>query len=106
MIRTITHKHLKRQFDILETADDLTPLFTELKFSTLLLPIAYENNNVSFPLLQAAGKKYAPVFTDIHEYNKCNTKNENYIRCFSRANVVFGLLKPLVNPSFTPHLDF
>ena len=76
MIRTITHKHLKRQFNILETADDLTPLFTELKFSTLLLPVAHENNTVSFPLLQVAGKKYAPVFTDIHEYNKCGLPDD------------------------------
>lgn len=70
MTRTITHKHLKRQFEIFEETEDLDNLFAELEFSTLLLPVSTENNALSFPILRAGGKRYAPVFTDLHEYNK------------------------------------
>ncbi len=72
MNKTITHKHLKRQFDIFNETEELDDLFAELQFSTLLLPADIENDNLIFPLLRFKDKKYAPVFTDIHEYNKCN----------------------------------
>lgn len=77
MTRTITHKHLKRQFNILEETEDLTELFAELQFSTLLLPVSVENNTMGFPMLEMNDKRYAPVFTDIHEFNKCNVE-ENF----------------------------
>ncbi len=71
MTRTITHKHLKRQFDIFERTGEINDLFAELQFSTLLLPVDIENDTLAFPLLRFEDKKYAPVFTDVHEYNKC-----------------------------------
>ena len=72
MIRTITHKHLKRQFDIFDETGEIDNLLKELQFSTLLLPVEVENGAVAFPILHAEDKEYAPVFTDIHEYNKCD----------------------------------
>lgn len=72
MKKTITHKHLKRQFDIFEDSEDLTKLFAELQFSTLLIPASEENFNLSFPIMYMEDKRFLPVFTDIHEYNKCD----------------------------------
>ena len=72
MTMTITHKHLKRQIDIFEKTREIDDLLAELQFSTLLLPMAIENDTLSFPLLETENKKYAPVFTDIYEYNKIN----------------------------------
>lgn len=70
MNRTITHKHLKRQFDIFEKTSKLEDLLAELQFSTLLLPINIEDGNLEFPILLADEERYAPVFTDVYEYNK------------------------------------
>ena len=70
MTETITHKHLKRQFEIFEETEDLDNLFKELQFSTLLLPVYADGDIVSFPLLAFEEKKLVPVFTDIHEFNK------------------------------------
>ena len=38
MNRTVTHKHLKRQFEIFEKTEEIKNLLMELEFSTLLLP--------------------------------------------------------------------
>lgn len=70
MKKTITHKYLKRQFEIFDETDDLTNLFAELQFSTLLLPQESESKNLAFPVIHVDDKKYAPVFTDVHEYDK------------------------------------
>lgn len=70
MNRTVTHKHLKKQFDIFDRTQELDELFLELEYSTLLLPVNIEGNAVSFPLIDFEGKKYAPVFTDFYEFNK------------------------------------
>lgn len=70
MTRTITHKNLKRQLDIFEKTKEMDDLLAELQFSTLLLPMDIENGTFSFPLLETEEKMYAPVFTDIYEYNK------------------------------------
>lgn len=72
MTRTITHKNLKRQLDIFEKTKEMDDLLAELQFSTLLLPMDIENGTFSFPLLETEDKMYAPVFTDIYEYNKIN----------------------------------
>lgn len=72
MNRTITHKHLKKQVDFLETAEDLYPLFKELEFSTLLLPTKIENDILAFPTIDCNDEKFIPVFTDVYEYNKVN----------------------------------
>lgn len=72
MNQTITHKHLKRQFETFEETDDLSDFFTELEYSTLLLPVDIGNGALTFPVLSADGRRFVPVFTDIHEYNKCN----------------------------------
>lgn len=74
MTRTITHKHLKRQFEAFEETGNLNDLFAELEFSTLLLPVDIENG--SFPILKANDKIFAPVFTDIHEYEKCDINGD------------------------------
>ena len=70
MNRTVTHKHLKRQFDIFERTEELDDLFLELEYSTLLLPVNIEGDAVTFPLIDFDGKKYAPVFTDFYEFDK------------------------------------
>ena len=70
MNRIVTHKHLKKQFDIFDRTEELDDLFLELEYSTLLLPVNIEGNSVTFPLIDFEGKKYAPVFTDFHEFNK------------------------------------
>ena len=72
MNKTITHKHLKRQFDIFNETEEIDDLFAELQFSTLLLPVDIESDTLAFPLLNFEDRKYAPVFTDVHEYNKCS----------------------------------
>ena len=72
MNRTITHKHLKKQVDLLEKAEDLYPLFKELEFSTLLLPTMIENDILAFPTINCDDKKFIPVFTDVYEYDKVN----------------------------------
>lgn len=72
MTRTITHKNLKRQLDIFEKTKEMDDLLAELQFSTLLLPMDIGNGTFSFPLLETEDKMYAPVFTDIYEYNKIN----------------------------------
>lgn len=76
MIRTVTHKHLKRQIDILEKTEGIDDLLAELQFSTLLLPVNVENNTLSFPLVQIDDEIYAPVFTDIYEYNKIDLEED------------------------------
>lgn len=76
MIRTVTHKHLKRQFEIFEKTEELDDLFAELQFSTLILPISMENGSFNFPILTFDDENYAPVFTDIHEYNKLNFSDD------------------------------
>lgn len=72
MNMTVTHKHLKRQIDIFERTREIDDLLAELQFSTLLLPMNVENGTFEFPLLTVNDEKYAPVFTDIYEYNKIN----------------------------------
>ena len=72
MNRTITHKYLKKQVDLLETAEDLYPLFKELEFSTLLLPTKIENDILAFPTIDFDGEKFIPLFTDVYEYDKVN----------------------------------
>ena len=80
MNRSITHKHLKKQFDLLESAEDLYPLFKELEFSTLLLLVDVENDILAFPNLDCDDKKFIPVFTDVYEYEKVNfTENFSLI---------------------------
>ena len=91
MIRTITHKHLKRQFDIFESTEEIEDLFTELEFSTLLIPVDLENDTFAFPILHAEDKRYAPVFTDIHEYNKFNF-GENFTLMPNDFNFYLNLL--------------
>lgn len=76
MNRTITHKHLKRQFDNFEVAEDLDGLFAELEFSTLLLPVFRENGYMGFPILSFGDEDYAPVFTDIFEFQKANLEGD------------------------------
>lgn len=92
MTRTITHKHLKRQFDIFEENENLNNLISELQFSTLLIPVNTENNAFSFPILRAGGKRYVPVFTDIHEYNKFDF-GENFIVLPNDFNFYIELLE-------------
>lgn len=65
-MKTVTHKYLKRQFEIFDETDDFTNLFAELQFSTLLLPQVSEGN--AFPVFHVEDKRYAPVFTDVYEY--------------------------------------
>lgn len=91
MIRTVTHKHLKRQIDILEKTEGIDDLLAELQFSTLLLPVNMENNTLSFPLVQIEDEIYAPVFTDIYEYNKINMK-ENFTLVPNRFDFYLNLL--------------
>lgn len=67
-MKTVTHKYLKRQFEIFDETDDFTNLFGELKFSTLLLPQVSEGN--AFPVFHVEDRRYAPVFTDVYEYEK------------------------------------
>lgn len=76
MNRTITHKHLKRQFDNFNTAEDLDGLFSELEFSTLLFPVFNENGDMGFPVLSFGDEDYAPVFTDIFEFQKANLEGD------------------------------
>lgn len=73
MNRTITHKHLKKQFEIFEQTDDLNLLFKELEYSTLLLPVDVEDECFSVPTIDFEDKLLLPVFTDIYEYNKVNS---------------------------------
>jgi hypothetical protein len=70
MNRTITHKNLKRQFDIFEQTEEIDDLFLELEFSTLLLPIDIDKDELVFPLIMFGDKNYVPVFTDVHEFKK------------------------------------
>lgn len=72
MKRTVTHKHLKKQFDIFNETNEIDELFLELEFSTLLIPVSIENGNVAFPTISFEGKKHVPVFTDVHEYEKAD----------------------------------
>lgn len=69
---TITHKHLKKQLDIFEQTGKMDEFLLELKYSTLLLPVNTDDNILSFPFLVFEDKKYVPVFTDIHEFEKAN----------------------------------
>lgn len=71
-MRTVTHKHLKKQFDIFSETNEIDELFLELEFSTLLLPASIENGNVAFSTIGFEDKKYVPVFTDIHKYEKAD----------------------------------
>ena len=49
MIRTVTHKYLKRQFENFEKTEEVDELLAELQFSTLILPISMENGSFNFP---------------------------------------------------------
>ena len=64
MTETITRKHLKRQFEIVEETEELGNLFNELQFSTILL-LVYADM-VSFPFLAFEDEKLNPVFKDIN----------------------------------------
>ena len=70
MDRTITHEHLKKQFNCIETEEDLELLFKEIEFSTLLLPTNVENDILAFPTIDFDGEILIPVFTDVYEYEK------------------------------------
>ena len=91
MTRTITHKNLKRQFDIFERTEEMDDLLAELQFSTLLLPASLENDTLAFPMLRMGGKMFAPVFTDVHEYEKCNVE-ENFTLIPNDFNFYLNLL--------------
>ncbi len=91
MNRTITHKHLKKQVDLLERAEDLYPLFKELEFSTLLLPVDVENDILAFPTLDCDDEKFIPVFTDVYEYEKVNF-TENFTLVSNSFDFYLNLL--------------
>ena len=76
MNRTITHKHLKRQFDIFEKSEGVDALLNELEFSTLLLPVNRQEESFDAPVIYFDDMKYVPVFTDVHEFNKCDLRGE------------------------------
>ena len=69
-MRTVTHKYLKKQFDIFSENNEINEVFLELEFSTFLIPVSIENDNVAFLTMGFEDKNYIPVFTDIHEYEK------------------------------------
>ena len=92
MNRTITHKHLKKQVDHLETAEDLYPLFKELEFSTLLLPTKIENDILAFPTIDFDGEKFIPLFTDVYEYDKVNF-TENFTLISNSFDFYLNLLE-------------
>lgn len=50
MIRTVTHKYLKRQFENFEKTEEVDDLLAELQFSTLILPISMKNGTLIFRL--------------------------------------------------------
>ena len=91
MNRTVTHKHLKRQFEIFEKTEEIEDLLMELEFSTLLMPIDIENDTLSFPLLIIEDEMYAPVFTDVYEYDKLNFP-ENFILTPNKFDFYLNLL--------------
>ena len=91
MTRTITHKNLKRQFDIFERTEEFDDLLAELQFSTLLLPVSLENDTLAFPMLNMDDMRFAPVFTDVHEYNKCDIK-EHFTLMPNSFNFYLNLL--------------
>lgn len=91
MNRTITHKHLKKQVDLLETAEDLYPLFKELEFSTLLLPTKIENDILAFPTIDFDGEKFIPLFTEVYEYDKVNF-TENFTLISNSFDFYLSLL--------------
>lgn len=91
MNRTVTHKHLKRQFEIFEKTEEIEYLLMELEFSTLLLPIDIENGTLTFPLLIIEDEMYAPVFTDVYEYDKLNFP-ENFILTPNEFDFYLNLL--------------
>lgn len=70
MKETITHKHLKRQFELFDEVEDIDDLFNELQFSTLILPVYADKEFISFPFIDFEDEKWVPVFTDIYEFNK------------------------------------
>ena len=76
MIRTVTHKYLKRQFENFEKTEEVDDLLAELQFSTLILPISMENGSFNFPAVSFEDENYAPVFTDIYEYDKLNFSDD------------------------------
>ena len=76
MIRTVTHKYLKRQFENFEKTEEVDELLAELQFSTLILPISMENGSFNFPAVSFEDENYAPVFTDIYEYDKLNFSDD------------------------------
>ena len=66
MTETITHKHLKRQFEIFDETGEVSDLFNELQFLTFLIPVYTDGDCVSFPLLPLEDEELAPVFIDIN----------------------------------------
>ena len=96
MIETITHKHLKRQFDIFEQTEEIGNLFAELEYSTLLLPTNMDSDTLTFPVLYVEGEKWVPVFTDIHEYNKMDF-GEDFTLMSNDFNFYLNLLDEKVD---------
>lgn len=76
MTKNITHKHLKRQLDIFEEAEEIDALLNELEFSTLLLPLNNDEGHLGAPIVFFDDKEYIPVFTDVHEFNKFDSAGE------------------------------
>ena len=68
MYRTVSHKNLKKQYDIFTQTDEFELLISELEFSTLLLPMDEETHQV--PIINFEDEYYIPLFTDIHEFEK------------------------------------
>ena len=91
MNRTVTHKYLKRQFDIFEKTEEIEDLLAELEFSTLLLPVNMNKDTLEFPIMWIENKKYVPVFTDIYEYNKINLP-ENFTLISNEFDFYLNLL--------------
>ena len=71
MNRTVTHKHLKREMnDFEEDNERIKNLLLELKFSTLLMPAEIVGEDLEYPTVDFGERKYAPLFTDVYEYEK------------------------------------
>ena len=69
---TITHKYLREILDDLNE-DNFDDLLIELQFSTLLIPISGKDG---VPAANFDNRNFVPIFTDVHEFNKFDAKNE------------------------------
>ena len=85
---TITHKYLREILDNLNE-DNFDDLLIELQFSTLLIPIS---GKVGVPATNFDNRNFVPLFTDVHEFNKFDVKNE-FEKAFFDFNFYLELLK-------------